>query len=98
MHPGLPGRVQGAGWLHQTLVLRKKEGMRCLEGTGCLGDIQPLCICLAIEESSESAAPFSACWFQAPKMEFTPLFLPTRFLGDPWLESLCLPWLGRSPS
>lgn len=32
MHPGLPGRVQGAGWLHQPLVLRRNEGVRCLEG------------------------------------------------------------------
>lgn len=43
-------------------------------------------------------APFSACWSQAPEMEFALLFPPTRFLGDLWLESRSLPWLGLSLS
>lgn len=29
-------------------------------------------------------------------MEFALLFPPTQFLGDLWLESLSLPWLGLS--
>lgn len=92
------GWGQGAGWLHQPLVLRKNKGMRFLKVTWCVRDRQPqggLCICLAFEERSKFPAPFSACWLQAPEMDFTPLCPPTRFLGNLWPRSLCLPWLAR---
>lgn len=48
-------------------------------------------------ERSESPAEFSACWLQVQETEFTALCTFTSFLGDLWLESLCLPWLCRSP-
>lgn len=94
--PQPSGRGQGGRLAASPLVLRKNKGMRFLKVTWCIRDREPqggLCICPAFEERSKFPAPFSACWLQAPEMDFTPLCPPTSFLGNLWPRSLCLPWL-----
>lgn len=93
-------QVQGAGWLHQPLVLREDERVRCLEGTGCLWDEgipgRPSYRHTFGELHRQllSLPAGSGHW----RWESYPT-LPTHKLpGWPLARTLCLPLLGLSPS
>lgn len=88
------GGCGSAGWLHQSLVLRKNRGgVTCFEVMSLrqepqrgLRSVLPLgrglrLLLLSLPVGSRH-------------QKFTPLHPPTNLLGDPWLELLRSPWLG----